>query len=272
MYYYKLQFISVATLNVKAVHQVHSACMMVSGNYMQNPRSIEFGVYTYTIVQYNISTAYRDCKHAREQGHWRNGVYMVQPDYDLPAFKVYCDMTTDGGGWTVIQRRQDGSENFYRSWNDYVRGFGNLQGEFFLGLYNIHLLTEISGTQLRVDLEDFNSGRAYAMYNEFSVDDSESEYTLEVSGYSGTAGDSLSSHNEMKFSTYDQDNDMAFDVHCAQEYKGGWWYNHCFSSNLNGAYLSQNNSSTSDCQSVVWYHWKHSCTPLRRTVMMIRSE
>lgn len=239
---------------------------------MQNPRSIEFGVYTYTIVQYNISTAYRDCKHAREQGHWRNGVYMVQPDYDLPAFKVYCDMTTDGGGWTVIQRRQDGSENFYRSWNDYVRGFGNLQGEFFLGLYNIHLLTEISGTQLRVDLEDFNSGRAYAMYNEFSVDDSESEYTLEVSGYSGTAGDSLSSHNEMKFSTYDQDNDMAYDVHCAQEYKGGWWYNHCFSSNLNGAYLSQNNSSTSDCQSVVWYHWKHSCTPLRRTVMMIRSE
>jgi len=54
----------------------------------------------------------------------------------------------------VFQRREDGSVDFYRYWTDYQQGFGNLSGEFWLGLDKIHRLTSTT-TQLRVDLQYF---------------------------------------------------------------------------------------------------------------------
>ena len=65
-------------------------------------------------------------------------------------------MDTDGGGWTVFQRRQDRSVDFYREWNDYKRRFGNLNVEFWLGFDYIHWLLSLSptGNELRVDLGD----------------------------------------------------------------------------------------------------------------------
>ena len=180
---------------------------------------------------------YRDCKDALTQGQTTSGVYTIQPD-NQPAFQAYCDMTTDGGGWTVFQRRMDGSVDFYRYWADYQQGFGNPSGEFWLGLDKIHRLTS-SATQLRVDLRRRTGGSStYAQYSSFSVGDSSSKYTLSVSGYSGTAGDYLAYHNGQRFSTRDQDND-AWSYNCASYiWNGGWWYRRCWTSNLNGLYSS----------------------------------
>ena len=161
-------------------------------------------------------------------------------------------METDGGGWTVFQRRQDGSVDFYRNWTNYENGFGNLTGEFWLGLSKIHRLTKEGSNTLRVDLGDFEGNTAYANYSTFNVSDGSTEYILTVGGYSGTAGDSLAHHNGSRFSTRDNDNDNSGD-NCAQDFTGAWWYNNCYASNLNGRYF---NTKTNNDQGIKWWDWK----------------
>ncbi|WAR09745.1 TENR-like protein [Mya arenaria] len=131
---------------------------------------------------------------------------------------------TDGGGWIVIQRRINGSTDFYRGWEEYKAGFGNLMGEFWLASGN---------RELRVELEDEDGQKAFAHYSHFQVLSEEKGYQLNVSGYTGTAGDSLSYHDGMKFSTFDKDNDLR-KGNCAIDYEGAWWYKSCVNSNLNG--------------------------------------
>ena len=178
-------------------------------------------------------------------------------------------METDGGGWTVFQRRQDGSVDFYRYWTDYENGFGNLTGEFWLGLSKIHRLTKEGSNTLRVDLGDFEGNTAYANYSIFNVSDGSTEYILTVGGYSGTAGDSLANnHNGMRFSTRDNENDLRSGNNCAQQYTGAWWYNACYRSNLNGRYIF--NTSTENPQGIVWWHWKNARISLQFTEMKTR--
>ena len=100
-------------------------------------------------------------------------------------------MTTDGGGWTVFQRRLDGSVDFYLDWASYKNGFGNLTGEFWLGNDNLHRLTAADDVMLRVDLEDFDNNTRYAEYTIFKVADESDKYRLMIGEYSGTAGDSM---------------------------------------------------------------------------------
>ena len=117
-------------------------------------------------------------------------MYTIIPDGGKPI-QVLCDMTTVGGGWTVFQRRLNGSVDFFLGWESYKKGFGNLGGEFWLGNDKLHRLTAAGDTKLRVDLEDFDGNITYAEYTTFKVADEGDKYRLLIGGYSGTAGDSL---------------------------------------------------------------------------------
>ena len=164
-------------------------------------------------------------------------------------------MDTDGGGWTVFQRRKDGSVDFYRNWVGYEEGFGDLNGEFWLGLSKIHRLAQ-NGTDytLRVDLGDYENETRYAKYSTFNIGNSTTDYTITLGGYSGDAGDSMTKSgfayvNGMKFSTKDRDNDR-WSGNCAVGSLGAWWYNACHSSNLNGPYIQEYNG-----MGIRWSAW-----------------
>ena len=180
-------------------------------------------------------------------GHTQSGLYSVNPD-GKGFFTVYCDMRTDGGGWTVFQRRQDGAVDFYRGWNDYKSGFGQLTAEFWLGNDKIHRLTAAKPRSLRVEVEDWNGVRAYAKYGKFNIGDEQAKYRLEVGSYSGTAGDSLTYQNNMAFTTKDRDNDRWGSDECSLWSGGAWWFDNCHNSNLNGKYLGEK----FDLKGVTW--------------------
>ena len=186
-----------------------------------------------TFLSTNFSVL--DCSDLLKSGHTQSGLYAVNPD-GRGHFTVFCDMRTDGGGWTVFQRRQDGLVDFYLGWNDYKGGFGHLTAEFWLGNDRIHRLTASRPSSLRVELEDWNGRKVYAKYGKFNIGDEQAQYRLSVGSYSGTAGDSLASHNNMAFSTKDRNNDK-YSSNCAVIHTGAWWYNWCHRSNLNGQYL-----------------------------------
>lgn len=192
----------------------------------------------------------RDCSQAMLNGDTTSGLYTIYINGDkTQALEVYCDMTSDGGGWIVFLRRKNGREDFYRNWKAYAAGFGDRREEFWLGLDNLSKITAQGQYELRVDLQDHGES-AYAVYDRFSVGDAKSRYKLKVEGYTGTAGDSMNYHNGRSFSTYDKDTDSAI-TNCALSYKGAFWYKNCHRVNLMGRYGDNNHS-----QGVNWFHWK----------------
>ncbi|TKS68518.1 Microfibril-associated glycoprotein 4 36 kDa microfibril-associated glycoprotein [Collichthys lucidus] len=199
-----------------------------------------------------------------------SGVYTIYPGGPISPLKVYCDMETDGGRWTVIQRRLDGTENFFRPWSHYSTGFGNVAGEYWLGLENIFLLTMRKKNELRVDMEDFEGGKASAQYSSFSVDTESTGYQLHLGSFSGgAADDSLSEHNNMKFTTFDKDQDL-WGNNCAQHYLGGFWYNNCHHVNINGMYAPHSAIGHAHVQ-IIWRNWKGMNYSLKKVAMKIRS-
>ena len=224
-----------------------------------------------------FSVVYTDCQDALTQGQNTSGVYTIKPDNQM-KFRVYCDMDTDGGGWTVFQRREDGSVDFDRYWIDYQQGFGNIsRTEFWLGLEKIHrLIASAPITQLRVDLQDFEGNSSFAKYTSFSVGDSLSDYTLSVSGYNGTAGNSLLGdsiffdHNGQRFSTRDRDND-AWVHSCVHRHRGGWWFHACMTANLNGIYYNGTYTGhPSFPDGIVWSTWRGLLYSLKFSEMKLR--
>ena len=132
----------------------------------------------------------KSCLGLSQNGFTSNGVYHIIPDGCKPI-QVLCDMSTDGGGWTVFQRRLDGSVDFQLDWKSYKNGFGDMSGEFWLGNYNLQCLTATHDVMLRIDLEDFDGKISYAEYSTFKIADGVDKYRIAVGGYNGTAGDSM---------------------------------------------------------------------------------
>ncbi|XP_071168040.1 microfibril-associated glycoprotein 4-like [Mytilus edulis] len=206
-----------------------------------------------------------DCRDL-DKATCKSGIYKIFPGRKC-GFKVFCEMEKHGGGWTVFQRRMNGKTYFYRDWATYKEGFGNQNEEFWLGNEHLHQVTSHGKYKLRIDLEDFENNRKYALYEKFSVGSEISGYVLDVGGYSGDAGDGMATQNGQKFSTKDRDNDRAGGS-CAVAYKGGWWYNACHLSNLNGLYLKGPHESYAD--GVEWGLWRGNRYSLKDTIMMIR--
>ena len=199
-----------------------------------------------------------------------SGIYTIFPAGFNDGLQVYCDSDTDGGGWIVIQRRQDGSVDFDRSWNDYRVGFGNLSGEFWLGNDILRTLTASTETwQLQIDIMDWQNKTATAGYGFFWI--SGDNYQLHVDSYNAnsTAYDSLTYHNNMQFTTNDKDNDKWSEGHCGVSplySSGGWWYNNCFYGNLNAKYYKGGSDAP---DGMLWGHWGFSYS-VQKCIMKIR--
>ncbi|CAL4064711.1 unnamed protein product, partial [Meganyctiphanes norvegica] len=221
--------------------------------------------------------SWRNCDEVQEYMVLRtesppSGIRQIFPyeDNTNKGVSVFCNLKTYGGGWTEIQHRNyhySGLSDFNKLWQEYKDGFGDVKKDHWLGLDTIYALSNQGPTELYILLEDFTGEKRWAHYDHFVVHNESTQYTLEVSGYTGDAGDSFSYHSGEKFSTIDVDNDQSED-NCAYKFSGAWWHNNCHESNLNGRYLHSNHRSYAD--GIEWKTWHGYYYSLKKTTMMIR--
>ncbi|XP_038053525.1 microfibril-associated glycoprotein 4-like [Patiria miniata] len=241
----------------------------VPNNFVADYASVYFEGINGDTSELSVA-ANSDCQSFLKAGYV-SGIYTIFPDGFADGLRVYCDMETDGGGWLVIQRRQDGSVDFYRGWADYRVGFGDLAGEFWLGNDNLRTLSNTLGSwDLRIDVEDWVGNTAWAEYADFQI--TGQDYRLRYHSYNekSTAGDSLFKHNGQLFSTKDKDNDNLDWFNCAEDEKGGWWYNICSYANLNGFYFNSSLEERNDYRAITWSSWRGEIYSLKRCSMKIR--
>ncbi|XP_015212314.2 angiopoietin-1 isoform X1 [Lepisosteus oculatus] len=213
---------------------------------------------------------YRDCADIYHAGFNKSGVYSININNMLETKKqVYCNMEAAGGGWTVIQRREDGSVDFQRTWKEYKMGFGSPSGEHWLGNEFMFLVTSQRQYALRIELTDWDGNHAFSQYDRFHLGSEKQKYRLFLKSHSGTAGkqSSLVIHGA-DFSTKDVDNDNCI-CKCAVMLTGGWWFDACGPSNLNGMYYTLGHN-LGKLNGIKWHYFKGPSYSLRATTMMIR--
>ncbi|XP_065756046.1 angiopoietin-2 isoform X4 [Phocoena phocoena] len=212
---------------------------------------------------------FRDCAEAFKSGLTTSGIYTLTFPNSTEEIKAYCDMETAGGGWTIIQRREDGSVDFQRTWKEYKVGFGNPSGEHWLGNEFVSQVANQKRYVLKIHLKDWEGNEAYSLYDHFYLSSEELNYRIHLKGLTGTAGKISSiSQPGNDFSTKDADNDKCI-CKCSQMLTGGWWFDACGPSNLNGMYYPQR-QNTNKFNGIKWYYWKGSGYSLKATTMMIR--
>ncbi|NWX82094.1 FIBG protein, partial [Nothoprocta pentlandii] len=239
-------------------------------------------------------TTGRDCQDIANKGARKSGLYFIKPQKAKQMFLVYCDIDSFGNGWTVLQRRLDGSEDFRKNWEQYKEGFGHLSPddstEFWLGNEKIHLITTQSNLPytLRIELEDWSGKKSTADYAVFKVGSEDDKYRLTYTYFiGGDAGDAFDGfdfgsvsdkastyHNGMQFSTYDNDNDR-FEGNCAAEDGSGWWMNKCHAGHLNGKYYIDGVYTSKDAgpagydNGIIWVTWRSQWYSMKKTAMKI---
>ncbi|XP_066442641.1 angiopoietin-related protein 5 isoform X1 [Eleutherodactylus coqui] len=207
-----------------------------------------------------------------------SGIYIIQPEGTHFQFEAFCDMDYRGGGWTVLQKRIDGVIDFQRTWLDYMDGFGELSGEFWLGLRKTFCILNQKNTSfmLNIALEAEDGSSAYATYDNFWIEDEKTAFIMHVGRYFGTAGDAIRGYrkednqNALPFSTYDMDNDNCYPAcsfngtkitSCSQEKsRSGWWFSQCGLANLNGVHRVTRGVDISGIQ---WDTWKENNTTIK---------
>ncbi|CAI9154452.1 unnamed protein product [Rangifer tarandus platyrhynchus] len=209
---------------------------------------------------------FQDCAEIQRFGTNTSGIYTIHVANMTKPRKVFCDMETRGGGWTLIQRRENGNVNFQRNWTDYKEGFGNPAGEHWLGNEVVYQLTSRGTYSLRVELQDWEGNEAYTQYDHFQLGSERQLYRLSLSGYSGSAG--RQNNHSANFSTLDADNDNCR-CKCAQLLSGGWWFDACGLSNLNGIYYPVG-QHLRKINGIRWQYFKGPSYSLRATRMMVR--
>ncbi|XP_019477626.2 angiopoietin-4 [Meleagris gallopavo] len=212
---------------------------------------------------------FQDCTEVLRAGSRASGVYTLHITNMSQPRKVFCDMETDGGGWTVIQLRTNGSVSFQRGWREYKQGFGDAAGEHWLGNEAVHLLTNREPYVLRVELRDWEGSHVYAHYGRFQLDSERLLYRLSLQDYSGTAGQQSGlAMQGTNFSTRDADNDNCL-CKCAQMLSGGWWFDACGLSNLNGIYYPARHNIRK-LNGIRWHYFQGPSYSLKGTRMLIR--
>uniref|UniRef100_A0A3B3YMP7 Fibrinogen C-terminal domain-containing protein n=1 Tax=Poecilia mexicana TaxID=48701 RepID=A0A3B3YMP7_9TELE len=169
-----------------------------------------------------------DCSELFDRGERANGTYAIKPNGSEP-FMVFCR------GATVIQQRRDGSMNFDQPWEKYENGFGELQGEFWLGLKKMYSLASQGNSVLRIQLEDWKQNRHFIEYR-FYLEGPDSDYAIQLEYLSGSLPNPLSNHTGVVFSTKDRDNGRHWASRCSHPQSGGWWFSSCGDTNLNERY------------------------------------
>lgn len=186
----------------------------------------------------------------------------------LYAVYIYSLFLDDAA--TVIQRREDGSVDFDQSWEKYEYGFGKLEKEFWLGLAKIYSIAQQGQYILHIELEDWKEEKRFIDYT-FTLEGPASDYVLHVAPLSGDLPDALSNHTGMKFSTKERDNDNHDDSNCARNYTGGWWFDACGDTNLNGRYAwMRSRTRHQRKKGIYWNPAKGSSYTLKSTKITIR--
>uniref|UniRef100_A0A7M5UNJ7 Fibrinogen C-terminal domain-containing protein n=1 Tax=Clytia hemisphaerica TaxID=252671 RepID=A0A7M5UNJ7_9CNID len=184
--------------------------------------------------------------------------------------EVYCDMT--GRGWTTIQRRLNGDIDFNRGWQSHKEGFGDVNGDLWIGLETIREMSALlNNTLIRIQGESFNGDRRFIIAKGFYIEDEQKKYKL----HAGTMindewdiGHDWTYHGGSMFTTRDDDNDKKGGSNCAQKYPCAWWYVNCYALNANRAPAKQQQTTYAD--GISWPAWLGDFQSLKTINMAIK--